>query len=240
MQSDTDAYFGRLAKARQFTQRARDSALHTGAKETAALWQLDGALHEAELGDPQRAGREALEATTSGGGKNVQVLAALALARSGNRQPAQALADDLAKNYPSDTIVNNYWLPSIRAALALDEKNPSAAIDALQPALPYEFGSPTPGIAYGYPPYLRGLAYLKAGQGKAAAAEFQKILDHRGVVLNFPIGAVAHLQMARARSMYGDLEGARQAYKDFLDLWKDADPDNPILLQAKAESGKLQ
>lgn len=240
MQSDTDAYFGRLIKARQSTQLARDSALHTGAKETAALWQLDGALHEVELGDPQRAGREALEAISSGDGKNVQVLAALALARSGNRKQAQALADDLGKTFPSDTIVNDYWLPSIRAALALDDKNPSAAIEALQAAVPYEFGSPTPGIAYAYPAYLRGLAYLQAGQGEEAAAEFQKMLDHRGVVLNFPTGALAHLQMARARSMYGDKEGARLAYKDFLNLWKDADSDNAILIQAKAEYAKLK
>jgi tetratricopeptide (TPR) repeat protein len=240
MQSDTDAYFGRLAKARQVTRLARDSALHTGAKETAALWQLDGALHEAELGDPQRASREALEAMSSGGGKSVQVLAALALARSGSRKQAQALADNLGKDFPSDTIVNDYWLPSVRAAIALDEKNPAAAIEALQPALPYEFGSPTPGIAYGYPAYLRGLAYLQAGQGKEAASEFQKILDHRGVVLNFPLGALAHLQMARARSMYGDTEDARQAYKDFLELWKDADQDNPILLQARTEYAKLK
>jgi serine/threonine protein kinase/tetratricopeptide (TPR) repeat protein len=240
MQSDTDAYFGRLAKARQATAMAREAALHTGAKETAALWQLDEALHEAELGDPQRASREALEAISSGGGKNAQVLAALALARSGSRTQAQALADNLGKDFPSDTIVNRYWLPSIRAALALDEKDPSAAIEALQPALPYEFGSPTPGIAYGYPAYLRGLAYLQAGQGKEAATEFQKILDHRGVVLNFPLGALAHLQIARARSLHGDEVGARQAYKDFLELWKDADPSNPILLQAKAEYAKLK
>jgi tetratricopeptide (TPR) repeat protein len=168
------------------------------------------------------------------------VLAAVALARSGSRKQALALADTLSKDFPSDTIVNRYWLPCIRAALALDEKNNSAAIEALQPALPYEFGSPSPGIAYGYPAYLRGLAYLQAGQGKEAATEFQKILDHRGVVLNFPIGALAYLQMARARSLYGDKEGAKQAYKDFLELWKDADPDNPILLPAKAEYAKLK
>ena len=168
------------------------------------------------------------------------MLAALALARSGNRKEAQALADDLGKSFPSDTIVKDYWLPSIRAALALDQKDPAAAIEALQVALPYEFGSPTPGIAYGYPAYLRGLAYLQAGQGKEAAAEFQKMLDHRGVVLNFPTSALAHLQMARARSLYGDKDGARTAYKDFLNLWKDADADNSILLQAKAEYAKLR
>jgi len=240
MQSDTDAYFGRLAKARQSTRLARDSALRSGAKEAAAIWQLDGALHDAELGDPQRASREALDAIDSGGGKNVLVLAALVLARSGDRKQAQALVADLGERFPSDTIVNDYWLPSIRAALALDEKNPAAAIEALQPALPYEFGSPTPGIAYGYPAYLRGLAYLEAGQGKEAAAEFQKVLDHRGVVLNFPIGALAYLQMARAQSLYGDKDGAERAYKDFLKIWKDADADNPVLLQAKVEFAKLE
>ena len=240
MQSDTDAYFGRLAQARQSTQLAQASALRADAKEAAALWQLDGALHEAELGDPQRAGQEALEAIRSGGGKNVQVLAALALARSGKRKEAQALADDLARNFPSDTIVNDYWLPSIRAALALDEKNPAAAIEALQVAMPYEFGSPTPGIAYAYPVYLRGLAYLQAGKGKQAAAEFQRMLDHRGVVLNFPTGALAYLQLARAYGLEGDQAAARQYYQQFLKLWKDADPDNPILLQAKAEAAKLK
>jgi serine/threonine protein kinase/predicted Zn-dependent protease len=240
MQSDTEAYFGRLAKARRSSQMARDSALHAGAKETAALWQLAGALHEVELGGPQRASQQALEAMSSGDGKNVQVLAALLLARSGNRKNAQALADDLGQRFPSDTIVNDYWLPSIRAALALDENNPAAAIDALQPAVPYEFGSPAPGIGVAYPAYLRGLAYLQAGQGKEAAAEFQKMLDHRGVVLNSTIGALAHLQIARARALYGDKDGARQAYKDFLNLWKDADADNPILLQAKAEYARLK
>ena len=182
------------------------------------------------------AGRQQVdEAIKLGDGKNAQILAALALARSGDRAAAQKLADDLAAQFPSDTLVNDYWLPSIRAAIALDEKNSAAALDALQPALPYEFGSPTPGIALGYPAYLRGLAYLQAGQGKEAAAEFQKILDHRGVVLNFPLAALAHLQLARARAMMGDKAGAREAYRDFLALWKDADANNPILLQAKSE-----
>ncbi|MGC2108018.1 MAG: protein kinase [Candidatus Korobacteraceae bacterium] len=240
MQADTDAYYGRLAKARQSTQLASDSATRAGAKEAAALWQLGGALHEAELGDAQRARNEASKAMSSGDGKNAQILAALTLARTGDRKQAHALADDLAKQFPSDTIVNDYWLPSIQAAIALNEKNSAAAIEALQPALPYEFGSPSPGIAFGYAPYLRGLAYLEARQGKEAAAEFQKLLDHRGVVLNFPVGALAELQLARARLMQGDKAGARQAYAAFLTLWKDADPDNPILLEAKAEYQKLQ
>src|ERR1035437_4287517 len=132
MQSDTDAYFGRLEKARQSTRLARASALHAGSQEAAALWQLDGALHEAELGDPQRAQQQALEAIAAGSSKNAQIMAALALARSGDRKRAQSLADDLSKQFPSDTFVNDYWVPAIREAIALDEKNPAAALEALQ------------------------------------------------------------------------------------------------------------
>jgi eukaryotic-like serine/threonine-protein kinase len=239
MQADTDAYYGRLLKAEEVTRQARDSALQAGSKETAALWELGGALHEVELGEPQRARQQVAEALKLGDGKNASILAALALARSGDRATAQKMVADLAAQYPSDTLVNNYWLPSIRAAAALDEKDSAAALDALQPALPFEFGSPTPGIAMGYPAYLRGLAYLQAGQAKEAAGEFQKILDHRGVVLNFPLAALAHLQLARARAMMGDKAGAREAYRDFLALWKDADANNPILLQAKSEYRNL-
>jgi tetratricopeptide (TPR) repeat protein len=131
-------------------------------------------------------------------------------------------------------------VPAIRAAIALDEKNPAAALEALQPAAPYELGSPPPGIAFLYPVYLRGLAYLQAGEGKLAAAEFQKVLDHRGIALNFPTAALAHLQLARAKAMSGDKDGAREAYRDFLTLWKGADTDNPVLRQAKAEHEKLK
>ena len=240
-QADTDAYFGRMEKARESTRLAKASALRAGSKEAAALWQLDGALHEAELGDPQRARQQALEAiAAAGSSKNAQIMAALVLARSGDRKRAQSLADDLSRQYPSDTLVNNYWVPSVRAAIALDEKNPGAALEDLQPAAPYELASPLPGIAFLYPIYLRGLAYLQAGQGKLAAAEFQKMLDHRGIVLNFPTAALAHLQLGRAKAMAGDKDGAREAYRDFLALWKGADAGNPILREAKAEYEKLE
>jgi serine/threonine protein kinase/tetratricopeptide (TPR) repeat protein len=239
-QADTDAYFGRLGKARESTRLARASALRAGSQEAAALWQLDGALHEAELGDPARAREQALEAVAAGSSKNAQIVAALVLARSGDRKRAQSLADALSRQYASDTLVNNYWLPSIRAAIALDEKNPGAALEALQPAAPYELGSPFPGIAFLYPVYLRGMAYFQAAEGKLAAAEFQKILDHRGIILNFPTAALAHLQLARAKAMSGDKDGAREAYRDFLTLWKSADADNPVLRQAKAEYEKLK
>ena len=240
-QADTDAYFGRMEKARESTRLAKASALRAGSKEAAALWQLDGALHEAELGDPQRARQQALGAiAAAGSSKNAQIMAALVLARSGDRKRAQSLADDLSRQYPSDTLVNNYWVPSVRAAIALDEKNPGAALEDLQPAAPYELASPLPGIAFLYPIYLRGLAYLQAGQGKLAAAEFQKMLDHRGIVLNFPTAALAHLQLGRAKAMAGDKDGAREAYRDFLALWKGADAGNPILREAKAEYEKLE
>ncbi|MGB8885467.1 MAG: winged helix-turn-helix domain-containing protein [Candidatus Korobacteraceae bacterium] len=238
LQSDTEAYFGRLGKARELSQEAQTSALHAGATETAALWQLAGALHEAELGDAGRGHEEASAALAASPGKNVRILAALALARSGDRKRAGALADELVKQYPSDTIVNDYWVPTIRAAIALDEKKPAAAIEVLQVTAPYETGSPSPGIAF-YPVYLRGLAYLEQGQGGAAAAEFQKMLSYRGVILNIPIAALAHLQLARAQAMSGNNAAARKSYEDFLALWKDADPDLPILKQAQSEYAKL-
>ncbi len=239
LQSDTEAYFGRLTKARELSQAAQGSALHAEANETAALWQLAGALHEAELGDARRARQDAAAALAVSGGKNVRILAALVLARSGDGKRAQTLADELAKQYPSDTIVNDYWVPTIRAAAALSEKNPTAALEALKAAAPYETGSPSPGIAF-YPVYLKGLAYLQQGQGEQAAAEFQKMLSYRGVILNIPIAALVHLQLARAEAMSGNNAAARKAYDDFLALWKDADSDLPLLKQAQAESAKLK
>ena len=239
LQSDTEAYFGQLAKARELSQQAQASALHAGSNEAAALWQLAGALHEAELGDAQRAHQQATAALAASPGKNVRILAALALARSGDPKRANALAGDLVKQYPSDTMVNDYWVPTIRAAVALDQKNPKAALEALRVTVPYETGSPSPGIVF-YPVYLRGLAYLQQGQGEQAAAEFQKMLTHRGVILNLPTAALAHLQLARAEAMSGNRAAARKSYEDFLALWKEADPDLPLLKQAQSEYAKMQ
>jgi tetratricopeptide (TPR) repeat protein len=239
LQSDTEAYFGRLGKARELSQQAQASALHAGSNEAAALWQLAGALHEAELGDAQRAHQQATAALAASPGKNVRILAALALARSGDPKRAMALADDLVKQYPSDTMVNDYWVPTIRAAVALDQKNPKAALDDLRVTVPYETGSPSPGIVF-YPVYLRGLAYLQQGQGEQAAAEFQKMLSHRGVILNLPTAALAHLQLARAEAMSGNRAAAKKSYEDFLALWKEADPDLPLLKQAQSEYAKVQ
>jgi eukaryotic-like serine/threonine-protein kinase len=237
LQSDSEAYFGRLHRARELTDLAQASARHTGASETAALWILSGALHDAELGDPKQARSEAEDALKTSSGKNVQILAALVLARSGDRVRVESLLEPLVRQYPADTLVNDYWIPTIRAALALEEKNPGAAIEALATTSPYEIGSPPPGIAF-YPVYLRGLAHLQQGEGSQATVEFQKMLRYRGVILNLTIAALAHLQLARAQQMSGDIAAARKSYEEFLELWKTADPRLPILKQAKEEYGR--
>ena len=164
------------------------------------------------------------------------------MAFAGEATRVYAVADDLAKRWPDDTIVKFNYLPTIHARLALSRKDSTKATEALQPAAPYELATPgSSAISFClYPVFARGEAYLAAHQGNEAAAEFQKILDHRGIVLNEPIGALAHLQLGRAYAMQGDTTKARAAYQDFLTLWKDADPDIPILKQAKAEYAKLQ
>jgi hypothetical protein len=161
------------------------------------------------------------------------------MARARDRGQVNILIEKLARDYSLDTLVQNYSLPTIRGAIDLEEGTPSAAINALKAALPYELGLPK-GFAHLYPAYVRGQAYLKAGQGGAAAAEFQKILDHPGIVLNNLIGVLARLQLARAEAMMGDKAAARKSYQDFLTLWRYADPDIPICRQAKAEYAKLR
>ena len=243
VQSDTEAYAGRLEKARELSRRAADVAKRNDQKETAALWLLDAALREAEVGNTAQARQQATSALALASTSDLQVLAALAFARGGDTSRAQTMADDLNKRSPLNTILNGYWLPTIRAAIALDGKHPEKAMELLQAALAYELGQPSPAAQVGgtlYPVYVRGEAYLAAGQGQQAAAEFQKLIDHRGIVQNFVLGALAHLQLGRARALSGDKESARKDYQDFFALWKDADPDIPILKEAKAEYAKLQ
>jgi tetratricopeptide (TPR) repeat protein len=239
-QSDTEAYFGRLARARKFTQEAVESALRAGAKEAAGMWLGNAALREAEFGI-RSARQQAMTALTTVQGKNVRSVAALALARVGDVAPAQKLADRLNKDFPQDTIVQGYWLPAVRTAILLNNKGGMKAIDVLSAATPYELGQNEPYlVGMMYPVYLRGQAYLQVRRGEQAAAEFQKILDHSGIVLNFPLGALARVGLARAYVLQGDTAKARAAYQDFFTLWKDADPDIPILKQAKAEFAKLK
>jgi tetratricopeptide (TPR) repeat protein len=240
-QSDTEAYYGRLVKARDFSRRAVDSAVRDDAKETAALWQLNAALREAEFGNTAAAKQGVGAALALAPGRDVKLFAALTLARIGETARAKAVVEELEKNYASDTFLKIYWLPTIKAAMDLNANNSAQAVVFLEAAAPYELGVP-PQLQLGtmYPVYIRGEAQLAAHNGTAAATEFQKFLDHRGITLNFPLGALAHLGLARAYALQGDTAKARTAYQDFLKLWKDADPDIPILIAAKAEYAKLQ
>jgi len=239
-QSDTEAYYGRMSKARDFSRRSVDSAVRADSKETAALWQVNAALREAELGNAASAKQGVAEALTLSQGRDVKMAVALTLARIGEAPRAKALAEELEKSYPTNTLLRLYWLPTINAAIEISKRNSSQAVVDLEPAGPYELGEAGTFINYLYPAYVRGQAYLLAHNGTAAAAEFQKLLDHRGVVVNFVTGSLAHLQIGRAYVMQGDTERAKAAYKDFLTLWKDADPDIPILKEAKAEYARLQ
>jgi eukaryotic-like serine/threonine-protein kinase len=234
--SDTEAYYGRNSKARELSRRAVDSALRNGQKTTAARWQTNMALREAELGNSAEARQQAQTALVLASEHDSQIPGALALARAGDYVRAARMADDLQKRYPDDNLLNHYWLPSIRAAIEISRNDPGKAIEILQTAKPLELGSGGPL----YPVHLRAEAFLARHQGKEAAAEFQKILDHRSIVLNNIIGALAHLGLARACAIQGETAKAQVAYQDFFTLWKDADPDLPLLKQAKAEYGKIR
>jgi serine/threonine protein kinase/tetratricopeptide (TPR) repeat protein len=240
-QSDTDAYYGHLSKARDFSRRAVDAAVRADSKETAAIWQVNAALREAEFGNPASAKQDVAAALTLSPGRDVEMLAALALARSGETVRAKTIVGELEKSYRSQTLLKVYWLPTIEAAIELNANNAAQSLVYLEAAAPYELGDP-PQFQVGtlYPAYIRGLAYLAKRNGLAAAAEFQKLLDHRGIVVNFVTGALARLGLARAYAMSGDTAKARSAYQDFLTLWKGADPDIPILKEAQAEYAKLQ
>ncbi len=234
-EADTGAYSGQLAKARELSRGAVASAQRAQEKETAAGYEASAALREALFGNPAEARQRAAAALALSTGRDVQYKAALALALTGDAARAQGLADDLNKRYPEDTIVQFAELPTLQAQIALSRGDASKAIDTLQAAAPYELGI----VAGLHPIYVRGEAYLAAHEGNKAAGEFQKIIDHRVLALN-PIGALAQLGLARAYALPGDTSRAKAAYKDFFSLWKDADPDIPILKQAKVEYAKLQ
>ena len=237
--ADTQAYYGRLEKARDLARRASDSAVRSDAKETGAQWLASQALREAELGNASAARQGVARALALAPGRYVKVLAAVALARSGETSQSRTILEALQKSEPTNTYLKVYWFPVIEASVAMAQQAPDRAIVALEPALPYELGGPPPGTTM-YPAYLRGLAYLTQKNGPAAAAEFQKFLDHPGIVQNFLLGSLAHLQLARAYAISGDTAKAKSAYQDFFVLWKDADSDIPILKEAKAEYAKLQ
>jgi serine/threonine protein kinase/tetratricopeptide (TPR) repeat protein len=251
--SDTEAYFGHLNKAKELTRHAVDSAVRSDSKENGAVWLTIAAQREAAYGDAKSASQLADEGTKlAPESAAVGSEAALAFAMAGETARAESLAQDLGKQYPSDTQMQSLWLPAIQGQLALDQKNPSLALSDLQVVSSAEFGTIlfVMNISCLYPAYVRGQAYLAAGQGNAGAAEFQKIIDHSGIVWNCWTGALAHLGVARANALQAktsqgaDADAARvralAAYKDFLTLWKDADPDIPILKEAKAEYARLQ
>jgi tetratricopeptide (TPR) repeat protein len=241
MQSDTEAYYGHLRRAREFSQRAVESARKNDAKETAALWQAYGALHEAEFGNAREASKQAQAALSLTPGRDVRVLAAMALARAGNTTEATKLTDSLNQEFPLDTVVQSHVLPTIRAMLALNQGQGEQALRLLAVTSGYELAVPQAFINTQpplYPIYVRGQAYLKARQGQQAGAEFQKMIAFRW--MSYPLGALARLQLGRAYAMTGDKGKAQTAYQNFFNLWKDADPDIPILKEAKAEYAKLQ
>src|SRR6266566_2578599 len=251
--SDTEAYAGHLHKARELTKRAVDSAVRADSKETGAIWQEIAAQREAAFGNARDAKQEATQALKLyPASQGVQVQAALAFAMAGDGARAESLAQDLNKRFPLDTQMQSLWLPAIMAQLALNRNNPALALNALKAAPPIELGQMVfvANLSCLYPTYVRGEAYLAAGQGRAAAAEFQRILDHSGLVWNCWTGALAHLRKARANALQSRTSQGAEAdaarvralatYKHFLTLWKDADPDIPILKEAKAEYAKLQ
>ncbi len=238
------AYSGRLRQAGILEKRASDLAQQAGQSERAAIFQTGRAVWEGFFGNSTVARTSALAALKISNDKEAEYGAAFGLALAGDSVRAQALADDLEKRFPEDTSVRFSYLPSVQALLALNHGEPSRAMKILQVAVPYELGTQRSWIHgnFGalYPVYVRGLAYLALHQGAEAAAEFCKILDHRGIVVSDPVGAAARVQLARAYALMGDPAKAKPAYQDFFILWKDADPDIPILQQANAEYGKLQ
>jgi DNA-binding winged helix-turn-helix (wHTH) protein/tetratricopeptide (TPR) repeat protein len=237
-EAETAAYSGQLEKARELSRRAVASAVRAEENEVAAMYEDSAALREALFGNAVEGRQRAAAALVVSNGLNAQQGAALALAVAGDAKRAQVLADDLATRFPANTLVRFNFIPTIAAQVELIRNDPLKAVETLEAAAPYELGSPF-GVGL-YPVYVRGQAYLAAHRGIEASAEFEKIIEHRGVVVNRPTGALAHLGLARAYAMQGETAKAKAAYQDFLTLWKDADSGIPILKQAKMEYARLQ
>ncbi len=242
MEAETEGYAGHLNKGRELTRRAVDSALRADNKGGASIWELEGAFREEIFGQSDARERAIAGMNIAPDTPEAQEFGALVLAGSGDVKRAESLMQDLQKRFPFHTMVQSYWLPTIRAQIALVNKQPQQAIDILRAALSVELGIPLSilGPPCLYPVYVQGEAYLALGQGSEAAAEFQKLLDHRGITWSCTTGALARLGLGRAYALAGDKTKAHAAYQDFLALWKDADPDIPILKEAKAEYAKLK
>jgi hypothetical protein len=238
------AYSGRPQQARSMSRRAVDQALHAGERERAGMWETGAAVREALFGNVSEARKLGIAALELSKNREVQYGVAFAIALSGDTARAQAIANDLEKRFPEDTSVQFSYLPALRALLALNRGDASEALELLQSAVPNELGAPRSSLEGGfgalYPVYVRAQVYLAAHKGPEAAMEFQKILDHSGIVVADPVGAVARLELARAFVLSRDKAKAKAAYQTFLTLWSDADADIPILKQAKAEYATLQ
>lgn len=241
-EAGTAAYYGHLERARDITDRAMDSARRAGGQDAAATYLAMSALRDALFGNVSEAERGATAALERSPARDVLYGAALVSAFAGSLDKAKALMEDLATQFPEDTLAQYNYLPALRAKLALAHGDPAGAVAILKTATSYEFGVTRSSVLAWtsmYPVYVRGEAYLAMHESRKAAAEFQRILDHPGIALNYPIGPMARLQRARALSDAGDRAGARAAYRDLLDLWKDADPDLPVLKEAEAEAAGL-
>jgi hypothetical protein len=238
------AFYGHLQQARILSRRATELAMQGGQRERAAQHEVGGAVWEALLGNAREARESAEAALKLSTGRDVEYGAALALAIAGESRQSQALAEDLQNRFPSDSLVKFSYMPTLKALMALNHQNPSKAVEELQATGPYDLGWPGSNsvgfVGALYPVYVRGEAYLAEKRGVEAAAEFQKILDSRGVVLSDPIGVLARLQLARALLLSGEKAKSTNAYNEFLDRWKEAKPDIPILRSALAESIALK
>lgn len=240
-QADTEAYYGRAAAAHGYLERAAESASNADSAEMAGVWKAKDALFEAEFGNPKLAHQQATAALAHSSGRDMTCIAALALARAGFSAEAERFIEAQIKETPLDAMVVQYWAPSVRAAIALQAKNPSRALELLETAQPIELSQTSP-FEYGtlYPAYLRGEAYLALHRGKEGKEEFQKLVTYSGLISNFPLASLAHLGLARSSAISGDASGARAEYDKFLDLWKTADPGIPTLRQATSERATLK
>ena len=240
-QAETEAYHGRLEKSREFSRDGVNLLERNGDKEWAAIFLIQQAVREVEVGDFRQAREYIGEAQKLSQGHDVKILTALIAARIGNVDQAQAECRELDQQWPEGTYVQKYWLPLIRAQMDLHQRHPEKALNDLGVPTDLESSSATAfPVASLYPPYVRGQAYLAMGDGQKAAAEFKKLIEHSGLVVNFPLGALSRLQLARSYNLSGNLDGARQSYQDFFALWKDADPDVPVLREARIEYSKLK
>jgi serine/threonine protein kinase/tetratricopeptide (TPR) repeat protein len=240
MQADAEAFYGKFRNARALTERAVESAKHNDAAESASGFLALAALREVEAGNREQALNDVDKALKLAPNRDVRARSALVLARAGQNRAAEKLATELDKQYPLDTVVQKYWLPLIKAAVSLQKNDAKRVVDLLQVTSPIELGQPSNVSPVLCPVYVRADAYRAMHDGEAAAAEFQKFIDHRGLVAAFPWGALARLGVARAYVLQGETTKAKVAYEDFLALWKDADPEIPIFQQAKAEYAKLK